>query len=371
MAARRTTPKYARLSSQIRRMIRSRRLAVGDALPTELDLAEDFKCSRGTVRKALDILVNEGMVRRRQGSGHFVARLLDTAREALLGLVVPNILNAEVLRLAQLLTLESGARGYRLVLCVTNEEPAFEREFLREMRRLKVSGVIKFPTIPEAPGFETEIRELLRSLELPYVIVNDFWTDTRRDHHVAFDEATGLELAVAHLLEIGHRSIGWVDGSDGPRRHALACLRATLRREGLDVPDDRVLLCPPYDSPPVERLWREADDPPTALITPYDGIAVRLIEALQRMGMRVPEDVSIATLNGQPFYTTSGQELTTAIPPNEQIVGTVLDILTDASQDAAVRQCLFRPGFHVGRTSSAPRPARERAPVGSAGAANN
>ncbi len=349
------SPKHVQVAAAVRRMIRERGLKAGDGLPTEMELAAEFACSRGTVRQALETLAQEGLVRRKQGAGAFVARRERGGRAALIGLILPNILNAEVIRLAQLFTIKSSEQGYRIVLCVTDEQPAVEREFVREALRMKVSGVIKFPTVPETPGFEEEIRGQLRSHHTPCVVVNDFWTDCRRDHLVAFDEEAGVELAVDKIVAAGHQRIGWVDGSDGPRRRAEACLRQALERKGLRLREEDMLLTPPYRTPPVEQLFAEGRQGPTALLTPYDGLAVRLIEALGRAGLRVPQDVSVVNLNGQPLYATPGLELTTAVPPNEEIAAKALEILWDEKSGEAVRRYLFRPGFCEGRTLAAPR----------------
>ena len=359
MSASRKTPKHAQIAAEVRRHIRKNRLRVGDAIPTEQELAQTFACSRGTVRRALDTLVNDGLIRRKQGAGHFVSRQANADRESLLGLILPNILNAEVLRLAQKFTLEASHKGYRVLLGVMEEQPAFEREFLNDLYRLKVSGVIKFPTTPQ---YEGEVRAQMRGLGLPYVIINDFWTDCRRDHHIAFDEAYGVESIVNHLVELGHRRIGWVDGSDGPREHALAALRHALTAHKLTLPDSRILFSRPYETPEIETLFSDPKTAPTALITPYDGMAVRLIDAIQRHGLSVPEDVSVANLNGPPFYAQSGLEMTTTLPPNDQIVQRALEILTQDAQHTAVCQYLFKCALHVGGTTAPPREDKARTP---------
>ncbi len=66
-------PLYQQLERKLRDAIRQKKLAPGDALPAERDLAEQFEVSRITVRKALDALVGEGLLNRRQGTGTFVA----------------------------------------------------------------------------------------------------------------------------------------------------------------------------------------------------------------------------------------------------------------------------------------------------------
>jgi GntR family transcriptional regulator len=66
-------PLYQQLQRALRDAIQDNRLAAEEALPPERELAEEFGVSRITVRKALDALVGEGMLTRRQGAGTFVA----------------------------------------------------------------------------------------------------------------------------------------------------------------------------------------------------------------------------------------------------------------------------------------------------------
>jgi GntR family transcriptional regulator len=65
-------PLYQQLQRALRQAIETRILGPEDALPPERDLAIEFAISRITVRKAIDGLVSEGMLVRRQGSGTFV-----------------------------------------------------------------------------------------------------------------------------------------------------------------------------------------------------------------------------------------------------------------------------------------------------------
>ena len=67
-----TLPLYQQLQRALREIIEKRVLGADDALPPERDLAEQLSVSRITVRKAVDGLVEEGLLVRRQGSGTFV-----------------------------------------------------------------------------------------------------------------------------------------------------------------------------------------------------------------------------------------------------------------------------------------------------------
>ncbi|PNU06646.1 GntR family transcriptional regulator [Novosphingobium guangzhouense] len=76
-----TGPRYMRLQRLIREAIDKQRITIGSALPTERELVEEYGVSRVTVRKAIDGLVEEGMLERRQGAGTFVAASSQAERQ--------------------------------------------------------------------------------------------------------------------------------------------------------------------------------------------------------------------------------------------------------------------------------------------------
>jgi len=78
--------RYERISHHIREAIRRQDLRAGDPIPSEHQLCRAFAVSRPTVRRAIDALVNEGMLTRRQGMGTFVAKLrLEQPPERVIG----------------------------------------------------------------------------------------------------------------------------------------------------------------------------------------------------------------------------------------------------------------------------------------------
>src|SRR5688500_19945056 len=72
-----TLPLYQQLQRKLRAAIANRLLGPDDALPPERDLAEELAVSRITVRKAIEGLVEEGLLVRRQGSGTFVSNRVE------------------------------------------------------------------------------------------------------------------------------------------------------------------------------------------------------------------------------------------------------------------------------------------------------
>ncbi|MGC4191652.1 MAG: GntR family transcriptional regulator [Thermomicrobiales bacterium] len=81
-----TATRYKRIAHQMREAIRQQVIRAGDPIPSEHQLCRVFGVSRPTVRRAVDALVEEGMLTRRQGMGTFVAKLrLEQPPERVIG----------------------------------------------------------------------------------------------------------------------------------------------------------------------------------------------------------------------------------------------------------------------------------------------
>ncbi|MEE2740372.1 MAG: GntR family transcriptional regulator, partial [Pseudomonadota bacterium] len=77
------TPLYLQLARNLRDHIDSGGISPGNALPSERDLSEMAGISRVTVRKAIEQLIEEGVLFRKQGSGTFVARRIEAPASVL------------------------------------------------------------------------------------------------------------------------------------------------------------------------------------------------------------------------------------------------------------------------------------------------
>jgi len=361
-----STPKYLQVATYLRVLIEEGRVRPGGQLPTEAELCRRFGCSRGPVRQALAELVREGEIRRQRGAGSFVVRHGRKApdRRRMLAAIVPNMENSEFARSIRALNFVANERGYSLLLGVTNDLLGIEQTFIDEIARHRVRGVIKFPTLIEK---EEETRARLRKYGMSVVILNDFWTGLSADDSVAYDERAAVEMTVAHLVELGHRRIGMVETSLWPRSNAIDAFFKSLARHGLSHKKDQLLL---YDDrnelPPVERLYGRSGPNPTALVTVYDVIAMRLIAQLRKFELRVPEDVSVANVNGAPTDMPLEVELTTALPPYRTMMEQALDLILDGPKRNHVGHLVFKPEFRTGGTTA---PCRRSAPAAARGRA--
>lgn len=71
--------KYRRIAEDLRSRITAGELAIGDRVPSQPQLCDDYGVSKTTADKALNLLVSEGLIVRRSGSGSFVSSVPDIA----------------------------------------------------------------------------------------------------------------------------------------------------------------------------------------------------------------------------------------------------------------------------------------------------
>jgi len=344
--------KHQEVYRYLRFLMEKNQLKKGDPLPTEMELCQNFKCSRRTVRKAVELLVKEGKAERRRGSGTYVldphhGTEAGLASKRCVGAIVPNVFNAETARFVRALWHICRERNEWVVLGVTNDMPNVEAAFIEELASLRVRGVVKFPTNPEC---EDATRDRLRLYGIPFVVVNDFWCDCRRDHLVAYDECQAVEMIVDHLVRLGHRDIMLVESKGWPRVRAVSAFLGALRRHNLPHDNGQVLLYELYNPPPVRQLLARKSGLPSALVTIYELVALPLLRELHRCGVRVPEDVSLANVNGLPLEIPDGLDLTATVPPFTEMAEQTLDILESAPSEKHIRHCLYPPTFHEGQT---------------------
>ncbi|MEM8984361.1 MAG: LacI family DNA-binding transcriptional regulator [Pseudomonadota bacterium] len=216
---------------------------------------------------------------------NMAARTLVTQRSQLLGLVVPDMTNPFFADLARGVEEESASQRLRILIRNTDGDEVAEREAIRFFLELKVDGML----VPMARSSDAFYKTL--SDEIPLIHINR--VDAR--HHVSCDMAYGTRAVVDHLIELGHRRIGFVTGpaspAQRPKRHGY---EAALRGAGIAIDDDLVLhfdgslACVEALADAVLRVA------PTAVFAWNDVCAMGLIRALRDRGIAVPADVSVA-----------------------------------------------------------------------------
>ncbi|MBN1964393.1 MAG: GntR family transcriptional regulator [Anaerolineae bacterium] len=289
-------PIYVQLAEQCRARIESGIWPPGMRLPSEPALAREHGISRGTVRQAMQLLANAGLVERRQGKGTFVAVPAAQPANRLLGALLPY--KHDLLTLDILAGVEQAARahGYHVIFSPAGEQRIDPIE-VAQMRAKGVGGLVIFP--PSNTAHDEAIARL-QAEGVPLVLVDRYLPGLATDYVVA-DNLDGGYQATRHLIACGHARIGFLTPSglqttsvrDRFMGYRRALAEADLPydealflwyREGLMQPDPELAALCDYLAAPQR---------PTAIFAVTDLLAIRVLDAAQRVGLRVPLDLAL------------------------------------------------------------------------------
>ncbi|MEU5884380.1 LacI family DNA-binding transcriptional regulator [Spirillospora sp. NPDC047279] len=219
------------------------------------------------------------------------ASALRSRQSRLIGLVVGNLVNASFHTIAEVVQRRAAAEGYQVMLCITDADPRREESILQTLGDHGVDGLILIGTGRNAASSNalladgTAVVNLIRGAAesaAPTVLAAD------RD---GADEATG------HLLDLGHRRIGYIGGpgSTNSGHERFAGYAEALRRRGLDVDEalvERGPFEPSFGAEAVGRLLARAPDM-TALFAANHEAVFGVLPTLVSAGVRVPDDLSL------------------------------------------------------------------------------
>lgn len=200
-------PLYQKILDELREKIRSGHFLPGQALPTELELAEQYKVSRITSKRAMEELEREGLILRKRGVGSIVtppAERMDQAVGLMIAMVFP-FKSAE----GWVLEYVRGASDYletrRSFLSIRCSGERMVHEVLGQVVREQVDGIIYYP------DSTIENEELLATMlysGMPIVTIDKYF-DGMDISSVTSDNRNGMRQVVQHLVDLGHRKIGF------------------------------------------------------------------------------------------------------------------------------------------------------------------
>lgn len=291
-----------------------------------------------------------------------LARNLVQRRTTTVGIVVGDLANPFFSELAKLAEQRLAAAGLATMICNTDGHPARERQKIEMLLEHRVAGILML----QFSGEPSTLAQL-RTDGVAVAIVSQ-WEDEA--DCVAIDERRGAELAVSHLLELGHRRIAYLSSdlveqqTDSTRLDGY--IRA-LSRAGVPSGAELVLRLtrPAYlrsdDSlRSVVGELLERDDPVTALFASNDLLALDLLETVEELGRTVPRDVSVVGFDDIQAAGLARVSLTTVVQPREELARIGIELLLrriDEGVEAPPRQRLLPPSLVV-RRSTAPPPTR-------------
>lgn len=314
----------------------------GDRIPSESDLAVKFTLSRFTVRRAIEILTNEGFLEKRHGSGTYVKAMNPHQnRSGVIGIITtylddyifPSIIRGIETVLTQ--------HKYTLNLAITENKVEKENACLRAMLNQNVEGLIIEGTKSALVNPNIGLLEIFRSRNIPVVFIDSNYIDYDSSYVLMDDEKSG-KMVAEYLINHGHKKIGGIFKSDdiqGLRRYRG--MEKVMQSRNLPVDENAILW---YTTEDVKNIFTEDYDRLflrrfkncTALICYNDQIAVNSIYTLERNGIHIPDDMSIVGFDNSDLCEVSPVKLTSVTHARdkmgEQAANALLKLLAKGSR---------------------------------------
>jgi LacI family transcriptional regulator len=364
-------PLYRQVAESIRADILYGRLAKGERLESHHDLVRRHGVSLITIKRALTELIREGLLYSRVGKGTYVTGgppNVEFVRHRAIGLVLSDLKSPFFSLIVHSIEEHASRHGFSLLLSNSSEQLDKEERLVRRFRSMGVSGLIIASMTHEGRAGR-QLRDLHVS-GFPFVMVSYL-----RDPDIYFvgtDHEEGGYIATRHLIDAGHRRIGYINGEAGN-------LVGELRRKGYQRALDDTGL--PSHEAWGYRLRRRGEwfdyssgyeigvrfaksaDRPQAMFVYNDLSALGFQQAVLDAGLAIPGDVAIVGFDGiergeyAPVPLTTIRQATDAIGERAvavlraRIGGSAADVKTVLRGELIVRQsCGARAAPHARST---------------------
>ena len=308
------TPKYEQLVQRLRAALPQWYADGQRKLPGEQALAAKLSVSRQTLRQALAVLEQEGLIEKRRGSGSFLcpAAARQDRRIAVIATSLSDYIFPSLLKDVQACL---SAQGFSVVIHATDNSIRRERDILQQLLLDPPAGILVEGCKTALPNPNAELYQALRQRGLPMTFLHGSCREITDAFCVGDDNYGGGYLLAGHLIRSGHKKIAGIfksDDAQGPERyHGVVC---AMRDAGLFPLDENFLwfssfqrhqLVELQDEELMRAFLRQQLGGCTAVVCYNDEIAFHLIRTLLRAGKRVPEDVAIVSFDNS-YYSTFG-----------------------------------------------------------------
>jgi LacI family transcriptional regulator len=242
-----------------------------------------------------------------------LARGLSRQRTGTLALIVPDVANPFFTLIVRGAEDVARRAGYRVLLCDTRADLSVEREVIEEMIAHRVEGIVIAPVSDRSKGHLWR----LAKFGVPFVLIDRTVAGVESEV-VLGDSGGGARQLVEHLISLDHQRIGFIVESDevSTARDRRRGYESALTAAGIPV-DPAIVVHATVDPKggfEGMRTLLELEDPPTAVFTVNNLVALGAIEAVRAAGLEVPDDVALVCFDDiayasrlYPFLTVMEQ----------------------------------------------------------------
>ena len=326
---------------------------------TIYDIAKEANCSTATVSLALSgnerirLETRQRILDIAKQLGYtpsYIAQSLSKRTTNTLGLIVPNIDNPIFARIVSGVETCANAKGYNLLLGLSNSNQEKELFYLEMLQRERVDGLLVLPT------FLDSLKDKLHALEASkahIVLCGSSGTTLNTDlSYAKCDNHAGAFLAVEHLLKSGRKRIGCVFPASSKEQYYSRKLgyQDALNHYNIAYDEKLVKICSPdNDSIFTATLELLKNEQPDAIFCLYDYCAISVMRAVYSMGLCIPNDVAVIGYDNIPISEYLPTSLSTIDTHSHEVGTKAAELLIEkiTNPDTPVQQVIVQPELVV------------------------
>jgi len=279
-----------------------------------------------------------------------LARNLRRGRSGLIAIAVADLSNMFFARVICAAETAITAWGYSLVVFNSDENPEVEKQILYRVQMLRCEGLV---LVPVSGALSLALREF-DGRRLPTVLFGRTVDDDRLDT-VTIDNFSASYQVTNYLIDLGHTRIGAITGSmhSSTGKARLEGMQAAMGAKGLTL-DPRFVRTGEFREEVAYSAARslfEQPERPTALYVASGAMALGVLRAIGDVGLRCPEDISVASTDNIPGIRGLKPALTRAEHPIVEMVNESIRLLMDRinqSAEGEPRNVVFSPMLVLG-----------------------
>lgn len=208
-----------------------------------------------------------------------------------IAVIIPEAISVYYIHFIEVLKRSMEAHGYTMLLSISNFDPEMTEELIRYYtEHSRVNGMVVFGDLPEA----TKKTDTFILSVIEKSVANG-------ETEVRLDLEPGLLSAIKHLKSLGHIRIAYV--GEPLTQNKLDDLRRVMENEGLNLPDEMaVCSLNRFEEAGRDGLRRlmALSQKPTAVFGAYGYITSGIISEAEAMGLRIPDDLSVISMDSDP-----------------------------------------------------------------------
>ncbi|MFQ3544655.1 LacI family DNA-binding transcriptional regulator [Halobacillus rhizosphaerae] len=235
-----------------------------------------------------------------------------------IGVIVPRIVNPFFSYLVNSMEQVAYKNNYQVLMFQSDENIDKELYFLNLLKTRQVDGIIMTSIENDWDNIEPYTQYG------PILLCNEYLSHSNVPT-VRLDQTKGTYIGIKHLLDKGHKKIGYCTGGlfaeDGKDKDRNQGYQTALSEAGISVNPNWIFINKHTidDGKRVMSQIMEMDDKPTAIFTGSDEIAAGVIIEAKDHGWRIPEDIAIIGFDDQPIAEMLDPKLTTIRQPINQM----------------------------------------------------